>query len=331
MSKDSSYVNKKSYTLCLCGSGKFESHCCAIKHSADEYEDLDAFLNARLHTSVEELQTSANTFIAAKNSAPLQEFCGFSAVQMGQILYEPFASEDIIVFNDSISPPMTSPVMLAMNELVQGIPAEGVKATAKGNLPMTICRSAAARFLEHSPERGRWRYDRFRTEEDLIPLNLVRLLLGLGGYLKKTKGRFSWTKKGQKLIKQPEVHWYLELFKLSAVRFNWGYFDGYANVPVVQQGFAYTLFLVQAYGDHFRTESFYAERFLEAFPMGLMEFDEEELDTAHSMFQSCYSVRSFDRFMAFFGLIEDRLVDGDIGKETALKKTHYLDGLVGFR
>jgi len=62
----------------------------------------------------------------------------------------------------------------------------------------------------------------------------------------------------------------------------------------------------------------------------LMEIDEEELDTAHSMFQSCYSVRSFDRFMAFFGLIEVCLVDTDIGKETALRKTSYLDGLIGF-
>ena len=319
-----------SHTLCPCGSGKYEAHCCAIKHTADEYEDLEAFLNARSHATTEELQASANTFMAAKNRAPLQEFCGFSAVQMGQLLYEPFASEDIIVFNNSLSPPMTSPVLLAMSELVQGIPAEGVKATAKGNLPMTICRSAAARFLEHSPERGRWRYEKCRTEEDLMPLNLVRLLLGLGGYLKKTKGRFSWTKRGQKFIVQPESHLYLELFKLSATRFNWGYFDGYASVPVIQQGFAYTLFLVQAYGDHFRTESFYAERFLEAFPMGLMEIDEEELDTAHSMFQSCYSVRSFDRFMMFFGLLESTLIDAGGVKERVIRKTSFLDGLVGF-
>ena len=320
-----------SHTLCPCGSGKYEAHCCAIKHTADEYEDLEAFLNARSHASIEELQASANTLMAAKNSAPLQEFCGFSAVQMGQLLYEPFTSEGTLVFNDSLSPPMTCPVMLAMRELVQGISNEGVKATAKGNLPMTICRSAAARFLEHSPERGRWRYEKFRTEEDLVPLNLVRLLLGLGGYLKKTKGRFIWTKKGQRFIEQPESHWYLELLKLSATRFNWGYFDGYESVPVIQQGFAYTLFLVQAYGDHFRAESFYADRFLEAFPIGLMEIEEEDFDTAHRMFESCYSVRSFDRFMAFFGLIEDQLVDTDIGKETALKKTPYLDGLVGFR
>jgi len=295
-----------------------------------EYEDLDAFLNARPHTSMDDLQRSADAFMEGKNNVPLQDFCGFTATQVGQLLYEPFTSESSVVFNESISPPMNSPVMIALTNLIEGICAEGVKATTKGNLPMAICRPAAAKLLEHAPERGRYRYEKFRTEEDLMPLMLVRHLLGIGGYLKKTKGRFNWTKKGRDFIGRSTGHCYLELFKLAATRFNWGYFDGYPDVPIIQQGFAYTLFLVQSYGDLPRTESFYTQLFLEAFPMGLMEVDGGDLQETDSRFESCYTVRSFDRFMEYFGLIDSQLIPDDIGKTVALRKTHQLDCLVAF-
>jgi len=323
-------VRNNSQTLCRCGSGKFEHHCCAIKDYAAEYEDLDAYLNARSHTSMDDIQRAAEAFMDGKNNVPLQEFCGFSATQMSHLLYEPFTSDSTIVFNEFFSPPMNSPVMIALAELIDGIGAEGVKATTKGNLPMAICRPAAAKMLEHAPERGRYRYEKFRTEEDLMPLLLVRLLLGIGGYLKKTKGRFNWTKKGRDFIGRPRGHCYLELFKLAATRFNWGYFDGYPDVPVIQQGFAYTLFLVQSYGDHPKPESFYTQLFLEAFPMGLMEMDDVDWQETNSRFESCYTVRSFDRFMEYFGLIESQLIPAEIGKTVALRKTTYLDGLVAY-
>ena len=323
-------MHNNSQTLCNCGSGKFEHHCCAIEGYASEYEDLDAYLNARSHTSMDDLQRSADEFMKGKNNVPLQEFCGFSASQMGYLLYEPFTSDSTIVFNESISPPMNSLVMIALTELIEGIPADGLKATTKGNLPMAICRPAAAKLFEHAPERGRYRYEKFRTEEDLMPLLLVRLLLGLGGYLKKTKGRFNWTKKGRDFIKCSTGHCYLELLKLAATRFNWGYFDGYPDVPIIQLGFAYTLFLVQSYGDHPKPESFYTQLFLEAFPMGLMEMDGSDLHEADSRFESCYTVRSFDRFMEYFGLIESQLIPAEMGKTVALRKTSHLDGLVAF-
>ena len=317
--------------LCPCRSGKFEHHCYAIEGYASEYEDLDAYLNARSHTSMDDLQRSADEFMKGKNNVPLQEFCGFSATQMSHLLYEPFTSDSTIVFNESISPPMNSPVMIALSELIEGIPADGVKATAKGNLPMAICRPAAAKLFEHAPERGRYRYEKFRTEEDLMPLLLVRLLLGIGGYLKKTKGRFNWTKKGRDFISRSKGHCYLELFKLAATRFSWGYFDGYPDVPIIQQGFAFTLFLVQSYGDHPKPESFYTQLFLEAFPMGLMEIDGSDLQEADSRFESCYTVRSFDRFMEYFGLIASQLIPAEMGKTVALSKTTYLDGLVAYQ
>lgn len=323
-------MHNNSQTLCNCGSGKFEHHCCAIQGYASEYEDLDAYLNARSHTSMDDLQRSADEFMKGKNNVPLQEFCGFSATQMSHLLYEPFTSDSTLVFNEFISPPMNSPVMIALTELTEGIPADGVKATAKGNLPMAICRPAAAKLLEHALERGRYRYETFRTEEDLMPLLLVRLLLGIGGYLKKTKGRFNWTKKGRDFIGHSAGHCYLELFKLAAARFNWGYFDGYPDVPIIQQGFAYTLFLMQSYGDHPKPESIYTQLFLEAFPMGLMEIDDSDHREANARFESCYTVRSFDRFMEYFGLIESQLIPSEMGKTVALKKTHHLDGLVAF-
>ena len=316
--------------LCPCSSGKFEHHCCAIKDYAADYEDLEAYLNARSHNSIDDLQRSADEFMKGKNNVPLQEFCGFSASQMGYLLYEPFTSDSTIVFNEPISPPMNSPVMIALTELIEGIPTDGVKATTKGNLPMAICRPVAAKLLEQTPERGRYRYEKFRNEEDLMPLLLVRPLLGIGGYLKKTKGRFNWTKKGRDFIGHSAGHCYLELFKLAASRFNWGYFDGYPDVPIIQQGFAYTLFLVQSYGDYPKPESFYTQLFLEAFPMGLMEIDDSDHREANARFESCYTVRSFDRFMEYFGLIESQLIPAEMGKTVALRKTHDLDGLVRF-
>lgn len=316
--------------LCPCGSEKFEHHCCAIKVHAAEYQDIDAYLNARSNNTMDDIQRSADAFMVGKNNVPLQDFCGFSAIQMGHLLYEPFTSDSTIVFSDSLTVPMNCPIMIALTVLIEGIPSDGIKATAIGNLPMVICRAAAAKLLEHSPERGRYRYEKFRSEEDLLPLMLVRHLLGIGGYLKKIKGRFNWTKKGRDFITRSSKYWYLELFKLAVTRFNWGYFDGYPDVPIIQKGFAYTLFLVQSYGDNPKPESFYTQLFLDAFPMGLMEMDSSDLQTAESRFESCYTVRSFDRFMDYFGLIVSQLLPSGDRKIVALAKTTHLDELLSY-
>ena len=60
---------------------------------------------------------------------------------------------------------------------------------------------------------------------------------------------------------------YLELFKAFTTKFNWGYRDLYPETEIVQHSFFYTLYLVASFREIQRSQQFYEDKFLTAFPM----------------------------------------------------------------
>ena len=90
--------------------------------------------------------------------------------------------------------------------------------------------------------------------------------------------------------------------------FNWAYFDGYPNVPAAQYGVNFTIFLLLKFGKNSREDSFYAEKYLKAYPNFAAEF-KDILLTFTEDFNHCYSIRSFIRFTDWFGFTKTNKID----------------------
>ena len=106
------------------------------------------------------------------------------------------------------------------------------------------------------------------------------------------------------LAKQESGRLYFELFKAYATKFNWAYRDGYPEAEIVQRSFLYTLFLLTSFGDTERSQQFYENKFITAFPMVLEAFPETSYSSTEEQARRVYFLRALERFAAFFGLAE---------------------------
>ena len=96
----------------------------------------------------------------------------------------------------------------------------------------------------------------------------MRLTAQLAGFIKKEKGRFRLTRKGEQVFSQGmNGKSFLDLFQAYTVKFNWAYRDGYPQIDIIQHSFLFTLFCLRRFGGESRPGEFYVELFLRAFPM----------------------------------------------------------------
>ena len=99
-----------------------------------------------------------------------------------------------------------------------------------------------------------------------------------------------------------------ELFRLTLQtftgKFNWSYNDGYSEHPIGQLGWGFSIYLLFQFGSQPQTAQFYADKYLRAFPMFLRYFPQESLGTPQRSFTSCYLIRTFDRFLEWFGFVD---------------------------
>lgn len=296
-------------SLCLCGSGKKHKRCCGadVQPYADPSqesvsEQLAEAIKAGNVSTIEEANVLAQKISAAHNAQPTQEFLGLSPAQMTGVLYNPLKSPELVTFNEAWVPKHAMALQI-FNKLADGIGEKGVKATGKGNLPLQLCRD----ILTDTPEDLFYRPPRIRTETEFGELHVLRVIGEMAGLIKQSKTKYILTRLGQELT-QTKNHSRLFncLLKAYATQFNWGYRDGYPEIEIIQTGWLFSLYYLSLFGNKWRSCSFYAEKFLNAFPMGLSELDERPYSSVKEQFHGCYKVRTLKRFAHFWGLIEMR-------------------------
>ena len=179
---------------------------------------------------------------------------------------------------------------------------DGVKATKKGNLGRKCVQNVHAEIAALHPNIHDFKPN---TEEDSAYVHPLRYLLTMVGWVKKRKGVFSLTKKGERvrddgLTRAP----YITLLRTYCSEFNWGYCDGYGPVLIVQRGFLAALFLARN-DQEFTDSEVLAARFIDAFPHGLDDLESYggRLQPA-DIFTSCINYRFFRNFATPFGLLE---------------------------
>jgi len=319
---------------CPCGSGKKYKQCCIEKRSIGQIvlEEIAEAAEEQEFSSLEELNAFAAQRIEVQNKRSLTQFCGLSPEQMYHLLRTPFTAPETVRFATDVESTGDSGIMLIFIPLAEAIGESGLKATAKGNLPLKFCKAMAEQLRQNESGVRRLLIGGISSEVDLDPLHCTRLTAQFAGLIRKYRGKFVLTRKCRDMLALKDNGGiYLELFKAYTTQFNWSYRDRYPEAPIVQHSFLYTLFLLGSFGEIERPQRFYEDRFLAAFPMALEMFPENPYNTPEESARRCYFLRSLERFAVYFGLAEFSSTSGELFREKCqVRKTALLDRFVRF-
>ena len=329
---------------CSCGSGQKYKNCCFLTERVEPITEHDDDVFAETRAEIQELLQDgdfnsldeANEVLSAHfnniNRTVNEDFSGLSPEQMSELLYHPFDSPDCLRFVWSFEKEYEAPILILFSLLVEAIGEDGLKPTAKGNLPQRFCREAAHRYWGEELHKERTRFGKINKEDDFFDLHRTKIVAEMAGLIKKYRGKFILSRECQRILKlQGIMGVYPLLFKSYIQNYNWAYGDGYEEFPFVQQSFAYTLFLLQRFIAQWQPQNFLEEKFIQAFPMLLEEFPPNDYFTSEQQLGSCYALRSIHRFADFFGLIELEEVDKDKYLSTyRVRKLPLLDKVVSF-
>lgn len=151
---------------CPCGSGKKYQKCClgrqeepaVAEGSAGVFAEIRQALEGRQLGSLEEANAFLADFSRQQNRRGREDFAGLSPEQMGRFLYHPFDSAELVTFQEVLVEEPTAPILTLFRLLVDAIGEQGLKPTAKGNLPRAFCREAALAYWGEDFYRERTRY-----------------------------------------------------------------------------------------------------------------------------------------------------------------------------
>ena len=296
---------------CPCGSGKPFKHCCLGKGNGTSSgagapgvsESLRKALEGREFHSLEELQGFLDQHTQQQNRRPLDEFHGLSPEQMHQALNRPFTSPGLVRFPATLEANPSAPILTLFGLLTDAIGEQGLKPTAKSNLPRNFCREAAMVYWDEETRQAHTRFGGINREEDFGDLHVTRLVAELAGLIRKHKGRFILSRDCRRLLAAGGLAAvYPALFRTYAEQFNWAYQDGYPELRFIQSTFLFTLYLLTRYGDSWRPHVFYEDAFLRAFPMVLEEVPESPVFPPDETVRRCYTWRTLAHFASFLGL-----------------------------
>ncbi len=326
---------------CPCGSGLKYKKCCLGRRSDPPkggssgglHDEIHKALEGRDFGSLEEVNVFLADYTRQRSQQSVEDFAGLSSEQMHRLLYFSYDSPDVVLFPEALTQEPGAPILTLFRLLVEAIGEEGLKPTAKGNLPRSFCRGAALVFWGEQAYREYTQYGAVNKEEDFFDLHVTRLVAELAGLVRKYKGRFILSRNCRSLLAQGGMAAvYPLLLQVYVRKFNWGYWDGYGEIPFIQQSFLFTLYLLSQFGHDWRSSGFYEDRFLQAFPIVLDQLETPSYQTPEQQARSCYTLRTLENFAGFLGLVTLEQVKSEefLVQQYRVKKTPLLDQAVQF-
>ncbi len=296
-------------------------------------ETLRKALEGQQFNTLEEAQAFVSQFAQQQNRRPLDKFHGLSPEQMHRILDFPFTSPGLVRFPEALDTIPAAPILTLFELLANAIGEQGLKPTAKGNLPRNFCREAALAYWGEQQYQENTRFGGINREEDFTGLHVTRLVAELAGLIRKYKGRFILSRDcRRRLAEGGMAAVYPGLFRAYVEEFNWAYRDGYPDLPFMQSAFLFTLYLLTRYGDTWRPQAFYEDAFLGAFPMLLDEVPPSQVFSPDETVRSAYTWRSLVHFAGFLGLATVEPVSNErLRREHRVKALPLLGQFVQFQ
>ena len=307
-------------SLCLCGSGKQYKNCCFEKliefpknnsfknhssHASKISDSAKAHIENKEFSSLKELNQELNQFSHNHNKKPMDDFLGLSPAQMQYILYNPFSLTNEIFtfeygshFEQNIKEvSFLEQALYFLNKLYE---SGEMKATQKGNLPKSFVMELYQKFFSKeeyiiTPHK----------EDDLPEAKRLRYILNMAGLIKKRKNKFYLTQKGESLIKDKKIK---ELFdKLVLIFFNkwnWGAFDGYSELPLIQTSVVFNIHLLNKKAKNWISGEELGGVFLKAFPDLIFDVDKGSYFDPKTEIINCFNIRFLERVCLPLGFLD---------------------------
>lgn len=346
---------------CPCGSGKKYKHCCI--HSKvvplpvhkqlpqepessvidrvkvpqvllDKYPELQEKIGERTFDSIDEVHEILEQVQRQRNHAGLDDFQGLSPAQMHHAHYNPFGPcEWWRLFAGLNAIDLSNvPFLKLFLWLAEELGEDGVKATAKGNLPVKLCNHLNTLRREQLPDRFDFAYrSRINTETEFQFLHVVRLTAGMAGLLRKYKSKFVLTKKAKKwLLEGDLVALYKSLFTAYVSEYNWAYTGRGGFCEVMQDAWLFNLYLLSKHGETPLDTAQYSRWFTRAFPGSLASL-QSSYRSPRDALEMLYRVDCINHFAERFGLVKVVVVDDqkfDPLPPLFIQKTPLLDAVL---
>ncbi|MDR1315995.1 MAG: hypothetical protein LBK13_03895 [Spirochaetales bacterium] len=226
------------------------------------------------------------------NNTGQKDFDGLSPAQMRKLLYH-HCDENMIRIKDNKGSdiPLIKQISYYLNLIEAN---KEIKLTKAGNLPPAIVKELySQKFIsDRDIEAG---ITKLTKETDSVTIELTNIVCQISRLIKKRNGKISLTDAGKKILTTEN---YLPLIlRTFCSKFNWAYFDRFGDEKVGQFGCYYTVYLLAKYGDTKQESLFYANKYFQAFFKEYVGINTE--------YHICYARRAFDRFLNFFGFLEN--------------------------
>jgi hypothetical protein len=273
------------------------------------------------------LKALLNKTAFEENNRAVPEFEGLSPNNMLDVLHDPFGEDCPIQFKELNVVDYNDIPMFCLSKYMANIIRNSgeLKLTEKGFLPVKIVAELYAQgfIKEYFIESG---LSKLYKEADSITISLSKILLELSGIIKKRNGKLSLTKLGEKVLANDRMFFEL-IFKGFITKYNWAYFDRYGDFTIGRTAAAFSLILLSKYGNEKRVDSFYALKYLDAFPSLIYNLDPESSSPMDS-FIRCYSKRTFERFLVYFQMVNiEEEGTNYFDKKNFISKTEMFDKL----
>lgn len=250
------------------------------------------------------------------NSEPRNDFNGLSPEQMRYIMYEPFSEKCVVSLNKLSKDEYEQiPLLRQALFLLHTLSETELKLTKLGWLPL--------KFVAESYKLGRPDYfiDNYKSkrinEYDAMSVWMSRITLDLLGWIKTRKGMLSLTAKGKKaMLNIDAAANEMLLFMLTGVGLH--SFDGNEDDRIGNLGMAYSVWLLNKYGNEWHTGEFYQEHYQK-----VINIPEK---------YNIYATRVFQRLFYWLGIDEERL-NRHVGPpfREEYKKTDLLSMMFSFK
>jgi hypothetical protein len=284
--------------------------------------------------TIDELNAALEAAIARQNRRPQAELGGLSPEQVhGLVMSDWHGPESAIRLDESIGLDELEPARTLHDaRLILTMFAERgtVRATARGNLPRAFVHEFRDRMREPAVRREELPPEpRALNEADVFRLFLPRVLLEVAGLIKRRKGDFSRTRRGEQLSTGERAGELFSILVRTAFRrLDLEFMDWFGPAPAFQRHIGYTLYAFGRVGADWRKLEELADRLVLPGVRPLLP-PNRYFDPAAFLLQS-----RFLRPLQQFGLAEKRASPGEsdeLGQHLEYRKSPLFDRVLSFR
>jgi hypothetical protein len=198
------------------------------------------------------------------------DFLGLSPNQVHELLQSPLNCPSVfkpLLDAEAVGRELdAAPIMRMAKALIGELGDKGIRLTGKGNLPLKHVKA----LVEAGGEDLVFpmaKYGALRSEEQVMPAHLTRVLLELAGCTKKLKGRLLIKKSAATRIeKKGWLTLYMDIFSAAMSQFNWAWMDRAEGLEDVQYIGPFIFWLLAEKGSEWLPVQSYLNDMLRAFP-----------------------------------------------------------------